>query len=529
MGLWSSNVSESSSEELKQPRSYCSNAVLEFDEVFDRTGHYGRYQLFALLVIQYAMINAAGNYVFVSFASLKPSCSDPSIERISDTCTKISLCPANSTISVFHSLYEEEDFVCPNSYLPQHMQTVQAIGSGIGAILGGHLADVYGRKWVSYSGAVLMGLFGLAGGVSLSWEMLLFSMLGMGFSYGMLVDASMTLASETAGPKYRIVQTLAFQWSLALQIASLIAYLTANWRTYLLTINALCAPVLVLMFFWIESPRWLIQKRRYAEAAKELTTLSSWNRVDLHFTADDLTSIQVQSVESAQVFSIWHLVSTRKLICYTLVMVASALTVEMCVAVIIFDVQVLAGNPFLNIALYGILRLWVPLFIVFMEARSNWFGRRVLFISSQCESSVTIAKSLPLAITAVCYALVLALSVYPESNTAVWIFRSCLAMIGGIVNSSIFFTVYKQYSIELYPTLMRAMAVGTFGVVERIGGALAPQLVNMNQIYWPGTAIAVTTVVIVLSLVTGFLILPETKNAAMPDVYRKKSSGAVTC
>lgn len=62
------------------------------------------------------------------------------------------------------------------------------------------------------------------------------------------------------------------------------------------------------------------------------------------------------------------------------------------------------------------------------------------------------------------------------------------------MNSSIFFTAYKQYTIELYPTLMRAIAVGTFGgrfpsltkfsltlccltkislVVERIGGAVS--------------------------------------------------------
>ena len=60
---------------------------------------------------------------------------------------------------------------------------------------------------------------GLLGAFSTSWEVLAMAMFGMGFSYGVLVDASMTLASETVGPKYRIVQTLAFQWSLALQVS----------------------------------------------------------------------------------------------------------------------------------------------------------------------------------------------------------------------------------------------------------------------------------------------------------------------
>ena len=63
-----------------------------------------------------------------------------------------------------------------------------------------------------------MCAFGLLGAVSPSWTVLATAMLGMGFSYGVLVDSSMTLASETAGAKYRIVQTLAFQWSLAMQV-----------------------------------------------------------------------------------------------------------------------------------------------------------------------------------------------------------------------------------------------------------------------------------------------------------------------
>jgi hypothetical protein len=45
----------------------------------------------------------------------------------------------------FWSLYTEADFVCPHSHLPHHMQTLQAIGSAVGAIVGGHLADLVGR------------------------------------------------------------------------------------------------------------------------------------------------------------------------------------------------------------------------------------------------------------------------------------------------------------------------------------------------------------------------------------------------
>uniref|UniRef100_A0A7E4VH11 MFS domain-containing protein n=1 Tax=Panagrellus redivivus TaxID=6233 RepID=A0A7E4VH11_PANRE len=489
--------------------------ITVFEDVFDHIRQYGKYQLFMLVVIQYAMLNAAGNYVFMSFASLAPMCDDPMINELKNPCEIVARCPANQTHAHFNSLYTDAAFICPIVQLPHHMQTLQAIGSGIGAIVGGHMADIFGRKWVTYAGAVQTVAFGLTGAFAVNWAMLAAAMFGMGLAYGALVDASMTLASETVGPKYRIVQTLAFQWSLALIVSSSIAYFTGSWRSYLLAVNLICLPVLGLMLLWRESPRWLIQKKQYHEAAKELNSLAKWNGTDVRFTENDLLVVEVASEHGTdKVYSLWHLVANKKLVAYSVVMALSALTVEMCVAVIILDVQILAGNPFVNVALYGILRLWVPFFIVFIETKgSTCLGRRTLFVGSQ-------------ATTALCYLAVLFLSTASVSSST-GVAKTVIAMIGGIINSSIFFTVYKQYSIELYPTLMRAMAVGTFGVIERVGGGLAPQLVAMNKWAWPGSALAVTAFVLILSAIAGAIVLPETRNARMPDTVDGEAMATV--
>lgn len=116
--------------------------ITDFEEVFSMSKHYGWYQLFMLLVIQYTCINSAGNFLFISFASLKPSCEVPVAST--DVCELISECPANSTNSIFYSLYED-DIACPNSNLPNHLQTVMSLSSSFGALAGGHLADLYGR------------------------------------------------------------------------------------------------------------------------------------------------------------------------------------------------------------------------------------------------------------------------------------------------------------------------------------------------------------------------------------------------
>ncbi|CAJ0962220.1 unnamed protein product, partial [Mesorhabditis belari] len=425
------------------------------------------------------MLNSAGNYLFTSFGGLYRSCRDEktNLDAVKDVCVMVQSCPPNSSDILFHSLYEDRDFVCPNSGLPQHLQSLQAIGSGIGALLGGHAADQFGRKLITNTGAILMCIAGLLGAISPNWTLLAVAMFGMGFSYGVLVDSSMTLASESVGPKYRIVQTLAFQWALAMQIAAFIAYVTGTWRMYLIVINVAVIPALFLVPLWVESPRWLIQKRKYSKAAESLNVMSKWNGDSVTFSEDDLKDIQLDK-GNLKIYSIWHLFMTRKLFLYSMVMILSALTVETTVAVIIFDVQTLAGNPFLNIALYGTLRLWVPLFIIFLEKYSSKIGRRSLFCTSQ-----------------------------------------------GISNSSIFFTVYKQYSMELYPTLMRAMAVGAFGVIERIGGAMAPQLVHLSRTMWPGFGVLVASVLALASLLAGWAILPETKNATMPDTVSQEEKG----
>uniref|UniRef100_A0A915E746 Major facilitator superfamily (MFS) profile domain-containing protein n=1 Tax=Ditylenchus dipsaci TaxID=166011 RepID=A0A915E746_9BILA len=259
--------------------------LVDFDQIFDFIKHYGRYQFFMLVVIQYIMLNSAGNYIFIAFATLRPSCGTRQIQVQEDACARIAECGSRNITSLFHSLYEEERFVCPQEHLPQHMQTLQAIGSGIGAIVGGHLADMFGRKWVTYIGALNMCAFGLMGAWSVNWVMLAVAMFGMGLAYGALVDSSMTLASK----------------HLSVQIASFLAYLTADWRGYLISINALCLP-----------------KRRHEEACQELNAISTWNGCSIRFKPEDLSDIKLNTVEDkCKIYSLWDLFTTKNWL-YTL-------------------------------------------------------------------------------------------------------------------------------------------------------------------------------------------------------------------
>lgn len=82
-----------------------------------------------------------------------------------------------------------------------------------------------------------------------------------------------------------------------LQIVSLCAYLSGNWRRYLLVVNIGSLPVLLLMLSWLESPRWLIQKRRHNEAVANFNKISKWNHCRTRFTSSDLMHIKVNANE----------------------------------------------------------------------------------------------------------------------------------------------------------------------------------------------------------------------------------------
>lgn len=149
-------------------------------------------------------------------------------------------------------------------------------------------------------------------------------------------------------------------------------------------VNACCIPVLVLALFWVESPRWLIQQKRYHDAAAALNTICRWNRCAVRFRSEQLVDIDIDlNCQKKTTYNVLHLFSSKKLALYSIVMIASALTVELTGMVILLNTQSLAGSPFLNVALYGLLRIWVPAFVVLMEAKADWFGRRTMFLGAQ--------------------------------------------------------------------------------------------------------------------------------------------------
>lgn len=151
--------------------------------------------------------------------------------------------------------------------------SISLIGTIIGAIAAGRMADRYGRKPVLYFVASLYLLSALGCALASLWELfLLFRLLG-GLAVGISSVVGPVYTSEIAPAKDRGKLTGTFQIMIVLGIFT--AYLTnflfmnvnsEGWR-YMLGIMAVPALLFVLLLNFIpESPRWLLQRGQIDKA-----------------------------------------------------------------------------------------------------------------------------------------------------------------------------------------------------------------------------------------------------------------------
>lgn len=150
--------------------------------------------------------------------------------------------------------------------------SISLIGTILGAVVAGRLADRYGRKPILYFVAVLYLLSAIGCAIASLWELFLLFRLFGGIAVGISSVVGPVYTSEIAPAKDRGKLTGTFQIMIVTGIFT--AYLTnflfmqetGSWR-YMLGIMALPAALFILLLKYIpESPRWLLQQRQVEKA-----------------------------------------------------------------------------------------------------------------------------------------------------------------------------------------------------------------------------------------------------------------------
>ncbi|QKT05797.1 sugar porter family MFS transporter [Gordonia sp. X0973] len=167
----------------------------------------------------------------------------------------------------------------------QWLYTVAVVGSIIGALVAGPLANLIGRKKSMIAVAVGYGLFAVLSGIAPSFTVLA----GVRFLLGVTVGVSLVVVpvfvAESAPARSRGAMLVAYQMTTIIGIIAgfLIGYFLAGhaaWRWMLGLAVIPAVLVLILLTRLPDTPRWYLSRGREADARAALTAIDPDADVD---------------------------------------------------------------------------------------------------------------------------------------------------------------------------------------------------------------------------------------------------------
>jgi len=181
-------------------------------------------------------------------------------------------------------LFLKNDFTLTSFSLELIVSGVLA-GAAVGALAGGRLADLFGRRSLLIATAIIFAVGAIVCAAATSPEILIFGRIIVGLGIGLSSGTVPVYISEVAPPEARGWQVSLFQ--LAITVGILLAYLVdyafaaiQGWR-WMFGLAVVPAAIFAGgMLFLPESPRWLAKRGRHEAARSVLSRIRSASQVD---------------------------------------------------------------------------------------------------------------------------------------------------------------------------------------------------------------------------------------------------------
>jgi SP family galactose:H+ symporter-like MFS transporter len=196
-----------------------------------------------------------------------------------------------------------------STLMVQVVTSWMTLGALFGALAGGELADIIGRKRTVLIAGAMFTLGGLVQGFAPDTLILVAGRLVVGAGVGVAAVAAPLYASEMAPANLRGRFVSSYQ--LAITIGIFIAYLVASWLSktdsWRVMLGAAAVPGLLLFaaaLFTPESPRWLMKMGRRDDAAREIVKIHPG--VNSKLPLDDIQVALDQEGATASWSTVFH-------------------------------------------------------------------------------------------------------------------------------------------------------------------------------------------------------------------------------
>ncbi|XP_072486098.1 solute carrier family 22 member 4 isoform X1 [Notamacropus eugenii] len=397
------------------------------------------------------------------------------------------------------TIITEWNIVCDENWKPPLTTSLFFVGVLLGSFISGQLSDRFGRKIILFVTMAVQTGFSFLQIFSINWEMftVLFVIVGMGQISNYVV--AFILGTEILGKSVRIIFStlgVCIFFAIGYMLLPLFAYFIRDWRMLLLALTVpgvLCVPL-----WWVipESPRWLLSQGRIKEAEDIIQKAAKMNKVTAPVIVFDPSELQEFTSLKQQKGYFPDLFRTRHIAIITFM----SLMLWMLVSVSYFGLSLntpnLHGDVYLNCFLSAAIE--VPAYVIAWLLLRN-LPRRYI-----------IAGTLFLG-----GGVLLFIQLVP---TEYYFLSIALVMLGKFGITSAFSMLYV-FTAELYPTLVRNMAVGAASMSSRVGSIIAPYFVYLGAYDKILPYILMGSLTVLIGIVT--LLFPESLGVALPETFEQ--------
>ncbi|KAF2986022.1 hypothetical protein EK904_002180, partial [Melospiza melodia maxima] len=391
------------------------------------------------------------------------------------------------------------NLVCEDDWKAPLTTSLFFVGVLIGSFISGQLSDRFGRKNILFLTMAVQTGFSFLQIFSTSWEMftVLFLIVGMGQISNYVV--AFILGTEILGKSVRILFStlgVCIFFAIGYMLLPLFAYFIRDWRMLLLALTVpglFCIPL-----WWIipESPRWLISQGRYKEAEAIIQKAAKMNGIPAPAVLFDTAEMQDSKPQQQQKAILLDLFRTRNIATITIM----SLLLWFFTSIGYFGLSLSTpdwhGNAYVNCFLSAVIE--VPAYVI------AWLLLRSLPRRYSLSGTLFLGGS-----------VVLFIQLVPAELNVLSI---GLVMLGKFGITAAFSMLYV-YNVELYPTLVRNMAVGATSTASRLGSIIAPYFVYLGAYDRFLPYILMGSLTVLIGILT--LFLPESFGNPLPERFEQ--------
>lgn len=387
--------------------------------------------------------------------------------------------------------------VCDSAWLRSTSKTLYFFGRLLGAVVFGQLSDIFGRRPMFFAGLLMLLIVGCVAAASPSMFVFIPFYILQGAAQTGLFLVAYTMCTELVGPSYRVLAGFLIQgfYSIGYMALSGVAYLIYDWRYIEVAITLPVVLFAAYLCILPESIRWLLSKGREEEAKEIIKKVAETNKVSI--TEDMLEDLRSPSEKQKEAvddrkYTFVDLFRPFRMLILSLNVWFNWLVNAMVYYGLALGTDNLGGDPYINFMIAGAVE--IPAYIMCVLCL-NRVGRKK-----------------PLTITMIFGGVSCIASAFVPSDLVA--LKVTLAMLGKFGITASYAIIYLM-AAEVFPTVVRNIGMGISSMSARIGGMLAPQILDLGAVWGPLPLLLFG----VLSAVAGSLalLLPETNGRPLPQ------------